>query len=63
MKALRPARRREMVKKTQSAYGVSERRVCEVRRHPRATQRYASVKDDQAVLRSRIKEIAGVHVT
>ena len=31
--------------------------------HPRATQRYESVKDDQAVLRSRIKELAGVHVT
>lgn len=52
-----------MVKKTQSAYGVSERRACEVLRHPRATHRYASVKDDQAALRSRIREIAGVHVT
>lgn len=52
-----------MVKKTQSAYGVSERRACEVLRHPRATQRYESVKDNQAVLRSRIREIAGVHVT
>jgi len=52
-----------MVKKTQSAHDVSERRACEVLHHPRATQRYESVKDDQAVLRSRMKEIAGVHVT
>ena len=52
-----------MVKKTQSAYGVSQRRACEVLRHPRSTQRYESVKDDQAALRARIKEIAGVHVT
>ena len=31
--------------------------------HPRATHRYESVRDDQAVLRSRIRELAGVHVT
>jgi len=35
-----------MVNRTQSAYGVSRRWACEVLRHPRATQRYASVKDD-----------------
>ena len=52
-----------MASKTQLVYGVSERRACDVLRHPRATHRYTSVKDDQAVLRSRIKEIAGVHVT
>jgi len=51
------------VKRTQSAYGVSKRRACDVLRDPRAAHRYASVKNDQAVLRSRIKEIAGVHVT
>lgn len=32
-------------------------------RQPRATQRYESITDDQAALRSRIKEIAGTHVT
>ncbi len=48
---------------TQSAYGVSKRRACDVLRHPRATHRYESVNDDQAALRSRIREIAGVHVT
>ena len=51
------------MKKTQAVYAMSERRACEVLRHPRATQWYASVKDDQAALRSRIKEMAGVHVT
>jgi len=52
-----------MVKKTQSAYAVSERRACRVLSAPRATHRYESVADDQAALRSRIREIAGVHVT
>ncbi len=52
-----------MVKKTQAAYGVSQRLACEVFRHPRAAQRDESVKDDQAALRLRIKEIAGAHVT
>ncbi|MEO0630776.1 MAG: hypothetical protein AAFY46_08615, partial [Planctomycetota bacterium] len=47
-----------MVTKTQSAYGVSERRACDVLHHPRATHRYQSVKDDQAALRGRIREIA-----
>jgi putative transposase len=45
------------------AYRVSERRACRVLRQAHATQRYESVKDDQAVLRGRIREIAGVHVT
>ena len=52
-----------MVRNTQGAYGVSERRACSVLHQPRATHRYTSVKDDQAALRSRIREIAGTHVT
>jgi len=52
-----------MVEKTRWTYGVSERRTCRVLQHPRATHRYESVKDDQATLRTRIREIAGVHVT
>ncbi len=52
-----------MVRKARMAYRVSERRACRVLHQARATQRYKSVKDDQAVLRSRIREIAGVHVT
>ena len=45
------------------AYRVSERRACQVLTQARSTQRYDSVKDDQAALRGRIKEIAGTHVT
>ena len=52
-----------MVEKAQSADWVSERRACHVLCAPRSSQRYASVRDDQAVLRSRIRQIAGVHVT
>jgi putative transposase len=52
-----------MVHRTQQAYRVSERRACRVLQHARATQRYESLKDDQAALRGRIKEIAGEHVT
>lgn len=52
-----------MVRKARMAYQVSERRACRVLGQARATQRYESVADDQAVLRGRIREIAGVHVT
>lgn len=45
------------------AYRVSERRACQVLAQARSTQRYESVKDDQAALRGRIREIAGMHVT
>ena len=49
--------------KAQSAYAVSERRACRVLKVPRSSHRYESVADDQAALRSQIKQIAGVHVT
>ena len=52
-----------MVQRTQMKYAVSERRACGVLSAPRSTHRYESVADDQAVLRGRIKEIAGAHVT
>lgn len=52
-----------MAHRAQQAYRISERRACRVLRHARATQRYESVKDDQAALRGRIREIAGEHVT
>ena len=52
-----------MVTRTQAAYAVSERRACQVLGAPRATHRYASVRDDQASLRARIRELASVHVT
>ncbi len=52
-----------MTNRAQQAYRVSERRACRILQHARATQRYESVKDDQAELCGRIKEIAGAHVT
>jgi putative transposase len=52
-----------MTDRAQQVYRVSERRACRVLQHARATQRYESVKDDQAALCGRIKEIAGGHVT
>jgi len=52
-----------MVRKARMAYRVSERRACRVLHQARSVQRYESVAEDQAVLRGRIKEITGVHVT
>lgn len=52
-----------MAERAQASYGVSERRACRLVGQPRATQRYESVRDDPPGLRSRIREIAGVHVT
>lgn len=52
-----------MVQKARMAYRVSERRACHVLAQARTTQRYDSVKDDQAPLRGKIKEIAATHVT
>lgn len=52
-----------MVQRARMAYRVSERRACHVLAQARTTQRYDSVKDDQAPLRSKIKEIAATHVT
>lgn len=51
------------LRQARMAYRVSERRACGVLHQPRATQRYESVADDQAALRGRIREIAGLHVT
>lgn len=60
---LTPDRRRSMVDRAQQVYRVCERRACRVLQHARGTQRYESVKDDQAALCGRIKERAGGHVT
>lgn len=43
-------------------YGVSERRACEVLQFARSTNRYQSLKDDQAALNVRIKDIAQARV-
>ena len=42
---------------------MSERRVCRVLQCLRATYRYESVADEQAVLRMRIKDLAGSRVS
>ena len=44
------------------AYRVSERRACQVIRLHRATKRYKAKRDDQVVLRMRIREIAATRV-
>jgi len=65
-KTLTPDRRRTQIRRAQHAYGVSERRTCRppgVLIHARATQRYESVADDQAILKKRIHEIAQMHMT
>ena len=41
-------------------YAVSERRICGVLKLYRSAYRYTSKKDEQAGLRKRITEIAGV---
>ncbi len=44
------------------AYQVSERRVCRALCFPRSSHRYRSVADEQAALRMRLRELAGVRV-
>lgn len=46
----------------EQSFAVSERRACEAVCLWRSTHRYQSMTDGQAVLRMRIKEIAGVRV-
>jgi putative transposase len=45
------------------AYGVSERRSCQVLAFQRSTHRYQSVADEQAVLRIRLRELAAARVS
>ena len=45
-----------------SVWDVSERRACRVLKAPRSTQQYKSIRDDQANLKKRIKEIAETRV-
>ena len=47
----------------QVAYGVSERRACEVLTLPRASHRYRSVADEQAALKMRIRDLAQARVS
>ena len=59
---MKPDRRREVVKKLEASYGVSERRACRAMAFPRATHRYQSVRDDRAELRIRLRDLAASRV-
>ncbi|MGI9428543.1 MAG: IS3 family transposase [Bythopirellula sp.] len=61
-KALRPARRRVVVKRLQAAYKVSERRACRVIGGARSTHRYQSQRDERAELRIRLRDLAASRV-
>ncbi|MCC9600736.1 IS3 family transposase [Stieleria sp. JC731] len=61
-KALKPARLRKEVERVRVAYDVSQRRACRVLRLAISTCRYPSVKDEQAALRMRLKELAATRV-
>ena len=57
-----PGRRRVIVRYLQGQYRVSERRGCAVLRFDRSSHRYRSIRDDQAFLRHRIREIASTRI-
>jgi putative transposase len=59
---VKPGRRRVLVRYLQGQYRVSERRGCAVLRFDRSSHRYRSIRDDQAFLRHRIREIAASRV-
>lgn len=59
---MRPVKLRVLAAHLRNAYRVSERRACQVIRLHRATNRYKAKRDDQAVLRMRIREIAAARV-
>jgi putative transposase len=61
-KALRPARRRALVDEVRADWQVSIRRACGVLRAGRTTYHYRPRRDDQAVLKLKIKEIAETRV-
>ena len=55
-KALKPARRRELVDDLRAVWKVSIRRACEVLRAGRSTYHYVSRSSSQANLRQRIRD-------
>jgi putative transposase len=57
-KALKPARRRQLVDEIRATWQVSIRRACGVVRARRSTYHYRGRRADQAVLKTRIREIA-----
>jgi len=57
-KALKPARRRELIDYLRQVWQVSIRRACRVLKARRSTYHYKSRRPSQAALRKRIPEIA-----
>jgi putative transposase len=55
---VRPAVRREVAGHLQEAYGISERRACQVTGIGRSSQRYRKRSDPQVALRMWLKELA-----
>jgi putative transposase len=55
-----PAARREAVAHLQAAYGVSERRACAALGADRTSVRYRSSRPDDAVARTRLRELAAI---
>jgi len=60
---LTPDQKRTLARQTQTAHAVSERRACSTLCVPRSTLRYKAIANDQASLRMRIRDLAGVHVS
>jgi HTH-like domain len=59
---VRPERRRELVRQLEWTYRVSERRGCAVLRFNRSSHRYRAFRNDQAMLRWRIRSLAAARV-
>ena len=59
---MRPERRRELVRYLEWTYRVSERRGCAALRFDRWSHRYRAIRNEQAVLRERIRELAAARV-
>lgn len=59
---VRPAQRREVVAWARTAYQLSERKACRIVRVSSSFVRYRSRRPDQAPLRRRLRELAGVRV-
>ena len=59
---VRPAQRRALAGWARAAYQLSERRACRAVGTARSSVRYRLVRGDQAALRRRLRELAGVRV-
>lgn len=59
---MRPERRRELVRYLEWTYRISERRGCAALRCDRSSHRYRAIRNDQAMLRGRIRELAAARV-